>query len=455
MPEAEEMKKAAKQVEFYFADANLPYDKFMWTLYSKDPEHWIPVQTVASFKRMRQFSSHGLEWVTNALRLSGVLEVDETGTKVRRITEPQQPKNQFERSIYAKGFGEEDPTLQGRLEEFFNQYGVVSAVRMRRDENKKFKSSVFTEFCDFESVDAFLKADPKPTWDGSELLIMSKEDYCEMKIKEKGLTGKGANHRRELLSSQKFDAFREMAKDNANPKKKAAENKDVFLEFLGHKILIKKDGEGRGVVDEKDIPFVKGVTLKFDGCGGDVTWSEIKDPIKEKFEGRAPYIKYTRGENSGLVGFYKPLSEEDIEFVKSTIKTINNNEVTWSSPNEEEEKQFEIERAKAAARHAFGTSRDGGGGRGGRGRGGRGGRGRGGRGGGDRRRDNDRNAEAKGKGKQQAGEESTTTDASAGMKRRRAVEPDGGPDVGVRGNLAPPAIQSVKKAKIDNGTPVS
>ena len=92
-----------------------------------------------------------------------------------------------------------------------------------------------------------------------------------MKIKEKGLTGKGANHRRELLSSQKFDAFREMAKD-----KKAAENKDVFLEFLGHKILIKKDGEGHGVVDEKDIPFVKGVTLKFDGCCGDVTWSEIK-----------------------------------------------------------------------------------------------------------------------------------------------------------------------------------
>jgi len=69
--------------------------------------------------------------------------------------------------------------------------------------------------------------------------------------------------------------FERWAKDKANPKKKAAENKDVFLEFLGHKILIKKDGEGRVVVDEKDIPFVKGVTLKFDGYG-DVTWSEIK-----------------------------------------------------------------------------------------------------------------------------------------------------------------------------------
>jgi len=73
----------------------------MWTLYSKDPEHWIPIHTVASFKRMREYSSLGVEGLANALRLSEFLEVDETGTKVRRTTEPQEPKNQFERSVYA------------------------------------------------------------------------------------------------------------------------------------------------------------------------------------------------------------------------------------------------------------------------------------------------------------------------------------------------------------------
>jgi len=73
----------------------------MWTLYSKDPEHWIPIHTVASFKRMREYSALGVEGLANALRLSEFLEVDETGTKVRRTTEPQEPKNQFERSVYA------------------------------------------------------------------------------------------------------------------------------------------------------------------------------------------------------------------------------------------------------------------------------------------------------------------------------------------------------------------
>jgi lupus La protein len=39
----------------------------------------------------------------------------------------------------------------------------------------------------------------------------------------------------------------------------------------------------------------------------------------------------------------------------------------------------------------------------------------------------------------------------AGEKRKRAVEPDGGPDVGVRGNNVPPVLQSAKKAKTDAG----
>lgn len=73
----------------------------MWTLYSSNPEHWIPISTVASFKRMREFVTLGPEWVTQALKLSEDLEVDETGMKVRRKTEIQEPKGQFERSVYA------------------------------------------------------------------------------------------------------------------------------------------------------------------------------------------------------------------------------------------------------------------------------------------------------------------------------------------------------------------
>jgi hypothetical protein len=36
------------------------------------------------------------------------------------------------------------------------------------------QGSVFVEFSDFSSVEVFLKADPKPSWNGEDLLIMTK-----------------------------------------------------------------------------------------------------------------------------------------------------------------------------------------------------------------------------------------------------------------------------------------
>ena len=110
---------------------------------------------------------------------------------------------------------------------------------------------------------------------------------------------------------------------------------------------------------------------------------------------------------------------------------------------EEEEKQFQIDRANFAAKSALSRSqmRKGSGGRGGRGsRGGRGGRG------GGRQRDGDRE-KAKGKGKD-APPPIAPSESQAGEKRKRAIEPDGAPDAGIRGEGVP-AIVASKKAKAD------
>lgn len=54
-------------------------------------------------------------------------------------------------------------------------YGEINAVRMRREQgDKKFKGSVFCEFASMEGLKSFLEADSKPTWEGKELLVMSK-----------------------------------------------------------------------------------------------------------------------------------------------------------------------------------------------------------------------------------------------------------------------------------------
>lgn len=157
---------------------------------------------------------------------------------------------------------------------------------------------------------------------------MSKGEYCEMKIKEKGLTGKAANNRREMIAKGRgFNAFAETT--SSAPKQ---QSREIVLEYIGNRIPVKRDSEGNGVIDEKDVPYVKGATLRFDGCGGDCTWSDIKDPVKQIFDGKPPYIKFNRGDDFGLVGFHKSLTEEETTKVKEAVKQINGKDVAWTLP---------------------------------------------------------------------------------------------------------------------------
>ncbi|KAF9649540.1 hypothetical protein BDM02DRAFT_3179669 [Thelephora ganbajun] len=356
--ESEEAKaaRAVKQVEFYFADVNLPFDKFMWGLHSANDDHWVPLATITSFKRMLEFQMFGQDWIVSAIcKLSTFLEVDGSGINVRRTTEVQEPKGHHGRSVYAKGFGAEVPGLQRKLETFFSKFGNVNAVRMRRiDKSKEFKGSIFVEFADFETVDKFLNADPRPTWEGKELLIMTKDAYCEMKIQEKGLRGKSAAARKDSIARHGFNAFREMAKKKGTSSPSIKTKKpDIKLEFMGSKIPVQVE-DSIGSVNKEDVPFVRGATLKFEGDVGDASFNQIKDPLRVRFE-RVPYIRHNRGDSWGLLGFDKKLAEEDIQFVKDSCK-IEGKIISWSIPPEDEEHEFQINRADFAASRAISIS---------------------------------------------------------------------------------------------------
>ncbi|RDL33773.1 uncharacterized protein BP5553_08141 [Venustampulla echinocandica] len=187
LPADSDPKLIRAQVEFYFGDANLPTDKFMWEQTDGTENKPIPVKDICKFGRMKRFTSE--REVVAALKESAFLVVSgEEGeeTVKRKIPyDPTFPRSRVEsRSVYAKGFGEEEPSSQFDIEALFAPYGPTNAVRLRRADDKLFKGSVFVEFQDDETAEKFLALDPKPLWKGKELSFMSKRDYVAQKTKD-------------------------------------------------------------------------------------------------------------------------------------------------------------------------------------------------------------------------------------------------------------------------------
>ncbi|EPS36625.1 hypothetical protein H072_9828 [Dactylellina haptotyla CBS 200.50] len=239
LPESDDPKEIVKQVEFYFADSNLRYDKFLYGLVGEENK-WVDIALVAGFNRMRRFKN--LENIKKALEESELMEMNEEKTKMRRkkamvmMKDPKTVDKAIVRSIYAKGFGVETKTTQFDLEKFFEGTGVqVNAVRLRRDDDKVFKGSVFVEFKTVDDMKKFLDLEEKPEWEGKKMALidpkaedsddkdklptaekaakesedgikyMTKQGFVEMKMKA---IEEGKIKPKDYNKANKFDAFK-------------------------------------------------------------------------------------------------------------------------------------------------------------------------------------------------------------------------------------------------------
>ncbi|KAL9025993.1 MAG: hypothetical protein Q9196_005277 [Gyalolechia fulgens] len=185
----------SNKVEFYFSDSNLLQDQFLFNKVQGHDNLPVPISIIHSFKRMRHFQP--LSAIVDALKESATLNIvgDENDHIQRKTPLPEGLKDKpmgeikkvfedeaMKRSVYVKGFGEEEPSTQFDIEAFFAEYGPTNSVRLRRSFNKMFKSSVFVEFDTEESQKKFLELDPKPKWKGKDLIIKSKKQYCDDKV---------------------------------------------------------------------------------------------------------------------------------------------------------------------------------------------------------------------------------------------------------------------------------
>ncbi|KAL6900984.1 hypothetical protein ACP4OV_005660 [Aristida adscensionis] len=77
-------RRVVKQVEFYFSDVNLATTEHLMRFITKDPEGFVPMSVVASFRKIRELV-YDRSLLAAALRTSSELAVSDDGKKVRRI----------------------------------------------------------------------------------------------------------------------------------------------------------------------------------------------------------------------------------------------------------------------------------------------------------------------------------------------------------------------------------
>lgn len=144
---------------------------------------------------MRHFQPYSA--VVEALKDSATLNIVDDDQIQRKIPLPEGLKDKpmdevqkvfedqaMKRSVYVKGFGEEQPSTQFDIEAFFAAFGPTNSVRLRRGFTKFFKGSVFVEFDSEEAQKKFLSLDPQPKWKGQDLIIKSKKQYCDEKVED-------------------------------------------------------------------------------------------------------------------------------------------------------------------------------------------------------------------------------------------------------------------------------
>lgn len=182
-------RKIIRQIEYYFGDVNLARDKFLQEQIKAD-DGWVAMEIMLKFNRLKILSDDN-KVICEAIKKSksGLMEVNETSTKIRRSPLKPLPENTRERrddlnsrTMYVKGFSKES-TLDELLA-FFDKHGTMENLIMRRDFDKNFKGSVFAVFVKKEEFDNFLKAENIKYGD-TELIKHSREDYLKSKAEEK------------------------------------------------------------------------------------------------------------------------------------------------------------------------------------------------------------------------------------------------------------------------------
>ncbi|WCJ21815.1 RNA-binding protein [Euphorbia peplus] len=218
----EAMLKLVNQVEYYFSDMNLATTDHLMRFINKDPEGYVPISIVASFKKIK-VAIHSHSQLASILRNSSKLTVSEDGKKVRR----QQPLTESDleelqtRIVVAENLPEDH--CHQNLMKIFSAVGSVKTIRTCPPQNSGGGSSAASRsgkvdgmhfsnklhaFVEFESIETAEKAvaelNDEENWrSGLKVRLMLKRTSKPTQGRgKKGHDGQGHSEEEEVSTSE-------------------------------------------------------------------------------------------------------------------------------------------------------------------------------------------------------------------------------------------------------------
>lgn len=134
IPSDEMADKICQQVEFYFSDANITKDAFLLKHVKRNKEGYVSLKLISSFKRVKHLTK---DWrvVAYALKRSNKLEINEAGTKLRRLEPlPKYDETTPSRTVVAVHMPIDKPTIEN-VAELFKNCGEIALIRILRPGN--------------------------------------------------------------------------------------------------------------------------------------------------------------------------------------------------------------------------------------------------------------------------------------------------------------------------------
>lgn len=122
----EATQKLINQVEYYFSDVNLATTDHLIRFINKDPEGYVPISVVASFKKIKALISSNSQ-LASVLRNSAKLVVSEDGKKVKRLNPLTDMDELQARIIVAENLPEDH--CHQNLMKIFSAVGSVKSIR--------------------------------------------------------------------------------------------------------------------------------------------------------------------------------------------------------------------------------------------------------------------------------------------------------------------------------------